>query len=411
MELLIAVVHGPRDEFDHIQQIPTFTTDDQTFDWLRDHKTIDPMPKYVMDKHTSNPDPSISFALDGSKVVGGDIQWSPESWLLVYTLARIKNISSIDNIMNISKKIVKLEASVHAYLEGKKEYYTGQPSLRMIASPPRNANGRLQQKNIKYLESLPKLSFKDIKEIIMVHNNNSRKAPVVTVKMIDQDAFVVIKLMKKNFGYGLDQNFVQNVKDSKICGFKYLHPMPDSGKYRGLMRGNFDIIKTNDPRKAHMIISPQTNIYFLTGCVTQNKGKVVDARFSHCKTVTIVFQEMLNIIMFRMLMSVNNTNHSNILVGEGGRLYSVDENYVGSMTPEEIMDTQKCKHLKKLLSKQQLLVESYMPDWMFEEDKRLEMLNLIKIQGEMNGICEKTIDKIAVNSKELGPKIIKYFSQ
>ena len=88
VDLLIAVVHGSRDEFENIQKTPSSFLGGG-FDWLRDHKPIAPMPRYVMDQHTSNPNPSVSFAMESSQVVGGDKNWTPQPWLLVYTAARI----------------------------------------------------------------------------------------------------------------------------------------------------------------------------------------------------------------------------------------------------------------------------------------------------------------------------------
>ena len=182
------------------------------------------------------------------------------------------------------------------------------------------------------------------------------------------------------------------------------------------MLGRFEIVKTEDYRKVQLSRSCN-NVYFVTGCVTQNGGNVVDARFLHCAKGSRLntetnWLEMVHIIAFRMLVGVSDTNHSNILIGEGGRLYSVDENYVGSMTNEMILNTRAYKHLKKLLREKinndRELVESHMPTWMFNEDERLKMLRLINAQGKKDGISTNILDRVAANSKGVGEKLMEF---
>ena len=135
-------------------------------------------------------------------------------------------------------------------------------STHVITPPSPSIENARQGKEIKYAQSyrglddslkdlskLPVLHISDSKCILEVHNNNSKKAPVATVRLCD-DSLAVIKLMKKSFGYGNHQNFIQHIKDANLCGFKHMHPTPGSeeatGRPRGLMFGRFDVVKTED---------------------------------------------------------------------------------------------------------------------------------------------------------------------
>ena len=247
------------------------------------------------------------------------------------------------------------------------------------------------------------------------------------------NSLIVIKHMKQSLGYGAHQSFVQKLKDDRICGFKNLHPLPDSGKYRGLMTGRFDIAPTSNPFDAKIVeISHEKpcNIYFVTGCVTQNGGEVCDTRLSHCRSSrcrskTIInnkqnFLELIDIIAFRTLLGVNDTNHSNILVGEGGKLYSVDENKVGSMTSEMTMDTVKFRFLEKNLRRYNKnrkneycgpeLIKSHLPPCLFLEDPRRKMMNDVKAIGQKYGISKEVLERVETNSHTTGPLLMKLFS-
>ena len=458
VDLLIAVVHGPKDEFTSIQkqkqQQQTLIGPEKKFNWLTDHRTIDPMPRYVMDQHTSSPDVSVSFAMESSKVIDGDKSWSPVSWLHAYTAFRVRAnepVSSEDRALHVSAKaFIQLEAAKiveklkvannrplsivvlplladrNITKSAKQSLITTffQPSstkrpfsLMENATPSSSKKRKHASDCVKNVESLPELKFEDIEMVIAVHNNNSKKAPVTSLRMVDK-SLIVVKLMKKNFGYGIHQNFVQNLKDEKICDFKYLHPMPESGggNYRGLMKGRFEIVKTKNHLRAEAVKISQnepSNAYFVTGCVTQN-GNVVDTRLSHCLNTLrddTFNAQLVHIIAFRLLMGVNDTNHSNILVGEEMKLYSVDENYVGSKSHEAFLNTKGCKYLKTLLFRTSNNIEQnllLLPSWMTNENQRRQMLTAIRIRGQKDGISEETLCKIEANSIGIREKLLNF---
>ena len=120
VDLLIAVVHGPRENgFDVIQKQcqNLVLVRNKDFDWVRDHEKIDPVPRYVFDKDTSNPDPSVSFALESSHVEGGDISWTPTPWLMAYTFARMDTVDDLGAVAltnyELAKLLIKNEVSIN----------------------------------------------------------------------------------------------------------------------------------------------------------------------------------------------------------------------------------------------------------------------------------------------------------
>lgn len=496
VDLLIAAVYDKG--LCQCRDLDLIETED--FDWVRDHTLIDPMPRYVFDKHTSTPDPSVSFALESSQVMDGDDDWSPDAWLMAYTFARLDKKDmiylgaeglrkyaianafakkeAIDSVKaipdtffgkflvsravedgNLKKlKKIKLEEEAVAAPILPAEHAAGKSLKRAtvteavtapilpaaahetknatstVAAPPPTLDAAREAKKMRYIQSyggvadhlkdlskLPILRMSDIKGVLQVHNNNSKKAPVVTVRLVEDDSLAVLKLMRKSFGYGNHQNFVQHVKDANLCGFKHVHPTPEA-RFRGLMLGNFDIIKTDNYQTASMVISKSNdNVYFVTGAVTQCHGEVVDARFSHyiedeerLATLTNCL-ELVQIIAFRMLMGVNDTNHSNILIGERGRLYSVDENRVGSMTNDMTLDTKGCRHLRSLLYRRiyhirlfRKLVEDAMPRWITCAEERRLMMEKIQTLAQNDGISQETVDRIAANASTVGEKLMNF---
>ena len=649
IELLIAIIHGPTLEFASIQRgawslqqnfdKSLSKRKEKNFNWLLNHKPIDSMPDYVMDQHTFSPKRSTSFALEGSLVVNGDRNWTPDDWRLAYTRARLikeiekekiprnpayvetkKNnninwslfdtaklsvqreaIKVYRNYYNATASVVVAAAATapaaaalsppHLFFppphpppaqESSSLYFSFYPpsttlslsnkSSSSLSSPPspsplsstimisvpsssstnttthhhyhpsassssttssssllvsssfmdknikckkrkrlkdddyyynnndeegeiiKNATttAAAKAKRIKYVNkncckkindsgdfikknfsTLPKIKLQDVDRVVGVFNNTSKKPFVAVLKMMippppppppplpssslynnnnnndssspflnhssspssfPSSSLIVIKHVKQSLGYGAHQSFVQNLKDERICGFKYLHPLPYSGKYRGLMTGRFDIAPTANPFEAKIVEISQErpcNIYFVTGCVTQNGGKVCDTRLSRCrssnsrKNKTIIynkqnFLELVDIIAFRMLLGVNDTNHSNILVGEGGRLYSVDENKVGSMTSEMTMETVKFQFLEKNLRQYNKnkeneycgpdLIGSHLPASLFIDDQRRKMMDDIRAIGQKYGISKEVLDRVETNSQTTGPLLMQLFS-
>ena len=426
VDLLIAVVHGSRDEFISIQkqQILIDDKEQKKFNWLTDHwKLLEPMPRYVMDQHTSSPDSSVSFALESSRVIGGDEKWSPKSWLHAYTALRLRTnerISSQDMALHVSAKaleadeiIEKLTSSSHHHLvvvlpTFADKIIPDKQSIKRTIDDYYSSTQRVKKRKWDYVASLPELKFEDIERVIAVHNNNSRKAPVASLRMTDK-SLIVIKLMKKNFGYGIHQNFVQNLKDENICNFEYLHPMPESGNYRGLMKGNFEIVKTESHLRAKVVKTSQSKVYFVTGCVTQ-RGNVVDTRLSHNNNLRndAFSLQIVHIIAFRLLMGVNDTNHSNILVGENAKLYSVDENYVGSKFHEEFLNAKGCKYLKNTFLNNNDERSLRLPSWMTNESQLRQMLNAVRVRGQKDGISEETLCNIEANAIDIREKLLHF---
>ena len=517
VDLLIAVAHGPKREFQALQEATPVLDCDAggDFDWVNDHRAPDPMPPYVLDQHTSSPDKSVSFALQSSRIVNGDEAWSPSPLSSYYTSSRsrieILTPEQRANLISKAGNLLKRHPEIHSQQclqhpggiiipisngtvdtppspsrssstaahrqsthypprasnssASNCNYFPSPPRIsNLSASPPHQSQPPIkrflispsasiarsptpkkrkllciepssqvmtasEEKKIGYggtadklkdIGSLSEMLITEVKKVIAVHNNNSKKGVVATVRL-DDDTIVVLKHMTERFGYGTHQNFVQNLKDNNTCGFTYLHPMPRCSKFRGLVRAKFEIMKTENSKLAHVVVPSGTeNVYFVTGCVTQNGGQVVDARYSHHVFVMAKLQnslEMLHIIAFRMLIGVNGTNPSNILVGEGGRLYSADENYVGSMTTDMIIDTRACRQLRNLLRENQAYsnmpkdeLAKHMPEWMICETKRMQMLRNLNAQAAVDGICEETVDRIAHNSKFVYEDLFNFLS-
>lgn len=465
VEMLIATAYGPSNEFETIQltaerlqhQLPI----SEEFDWSTDHQRVD-LPQFVYDQHTRGRKRGSSFALEGCKVIDGDENWTPRRWLDAYRTGRrrqemmedhfisaelfpasiwneaMKHAEQFDLYYSISRRpahpaVVRAIKYPQVNRTRKRQlsistsmFYGSKRKARKIEHPPQQLPKQRKKRcgdstSAMYqleIDSLPELRREEI-QIIAHCNSNSRKVPVVVVRGSndddDDDTLFVVKAMPKKFNFGMDQNFMQIVKDLNLCDFQYLHALPPSGVRRGLMMGWFEMRKEQFPELAP---SNKGSVFFVTGHVTQEKGVMVNPRLSwwqgeifNPKTSKMRCLEIIHIIAFRMLFGVNDTNTANILVGEQMRLYSVDENFIGSKTKQQFVRDRGCQILKKLLRKQDISsmdVEAELPPWMSNEEKRVVIMDKIFALGQKNWVPPETLRKVEENSMGIKPALMNF---
>ena len=420
LELLIAVAHGPKEEFDEINNIMILDVIDgapSPFDWVNEHNRNISLPSYVFDEYTSTrpTNPTYNGIIEGQKVIDGDVNWTPKLWLLIYNEARMKEKQEMIN-RRIDALLLKEEKEGGGGVLKKRKRKPDAPLLlkegggvlkKRKRKPNNNDDDDDDDDNfIKDLTKLPRLQVEEIENVVEIHKNNNK----ATMKMVD-GSFVVLKHMKKSFG--AHQNFIQNLKDNNnICDFQYLRSTPDSGKYRGLATGNFTI------EEGGLSSSSQSNVvYFMTGYGNTTKKLSSQKNRIYCINRTY-YLDLVHIIAFRMLLGVNNTNQSNITYDKEGKLYSVDENKIGAITMENMMKTKALQSLRVYIhilsdflddrTNAMKTIKSSLPVWMFDEEKRQEMMKKINIQGEKDGISKTTLDLIADNAKKIGQKLLNF---
>ena len=249
-------------------------------------------------------------------------------------------------------------------------------------------------------DRLPVIPMEDIDKVIWVHNKKSKKGVVASVLMKDSTV-VIFKEMRKSFGYGSHQNFIQVLKDNNTCEFKHLLPCPGSGGRRGLYTGIFTINRHNGAVEE----CADARVYFITGCV-KRKGSICETRMAKCvdrhgKAFLGDSRQLTDILLFRLMTGVSDTNSSNILVGSQNELYSVDENFVGSIDPRVAVTSRKFTWLRDVLlsSMKSKNASVEYPVWLLGtvEDRVRVLFNIYKV-GRQCGIELKTLIRIFSNA-------------
>ncbi|AWM67186.1 hypothetical protein [White spot syndrome virus] len=472
VELIIAMCIGDRKQFAKIQKrdLKRFNKGEEgrkeeaaTFDWIEGHvKRMPQMPVWVLDKHTNKNTHGVSFALESSMVSGGDKRWSPGVWLHSYTKMRLDSPPppEVGQFLDQAFNTLKREAASHCVtrnictttgfikassftaninsepMEIKEEIkkrkieikddnttatvtVSATTSSSITSTPPPTKKQKTTPSGSNKVDSiqlnnLPTLNMEDLDRVLEVHNQNSKKGVAATVLMKDGNK-VVFKEMRKSFGWGSHQNFVQVLKDEDVCKLDYLLPCPDSGPYRGLYRCYFKIVKDEISSTAARIEKVKWGenamCYFISGCVTRQEGigKIItDVRLSHVgpnkQYVYDNYRQLIHILIFRLLTGVSDTNTSNILVGDGGNLFSVDENYVGAKDPRTALENRKIKELQLLLKTSFKVnkvtkedIDSCLPSWLFDTSKSDKIMNGVCNIGKNMGIGPTTLDIVKNN--------------
>lgn len=341
---------------------------DNNFKWIVHHKPIT-HPAYVFDRHTSQGEKSIAFFINhGSLVKNEDTPWTNQEWSDIYKTIRISQDSDSHRVR--PKK---------------------RPQPEQLPSAKRHKN----------TSSFFTINQSEVKKIVCNYNPKSTKAAVLLVEMINGNK-VVMKEMKKSFGYGIDQNFCLYLKKLNITQLNL--NVPEGCDQEGLFRADFVYSK----EKNDFIPSEKSIVYFLMGRVNNT-----DARCSHNlqQTETLLktsegFRQLINILIFRMLMGVTDTNFTNVLVHEG-KMYSVDENYIGKFSSKEIVESHHVKRIFKIIKahfnnkpvrKEHL---EYLPRWLScVTDRGVMLEELVRLGREM-GVNEKTLEKVSRNAESV----------
>ena len=275
-------------------------------------------PSYVYDMHTTkgakNPNRMEQFITEGTKLENEDILIRNDEWVEAYRTIRTKTKQPKRKLDGLGEPKPKKKRRTNRFLE-----------------------------NQLYKHGLNEF-VTDGQGIIMDYNPKATKACVIQIELTDGRR-VVIKEMKDNFSYGLDQWFCHKLKLQNTTGLSL--PVVTDDFTAGLYLCDFRYCRdTRTLRKTEENI-----VYFITGVIDTSHG-----RFKRCLdhvdgTEEKVKRQILDILAFRMLMGVTDTNFTNIIVSTAGDLYTVDENFVGKKSAEIVGNCAPVRHIFKYISK------------------------------------------------------------
>lgn len=329
--------------------------DGGSFDWVKDHKPII-HPPFVYDRHTKQSvNKSMEFFIrEGAKIENEDKEWQlPETFKTLYERIRIgKTVSHKSN----SAIMINGNCSIK------------RKNDRQTIPPKRVKMEKVFESKLLF-NNTKLLNLKDVEASVkpVIFNAKSLKTPVFSCKL-KQGRSIIVKRMNKKFNYGGDALLCHHVKS--ILGLN--------------TTGNADIFKINfmiDKSTGKLIKTDDYHPAFVTDDISGGE----DLRLTHCPNRRkAVFKShqgakaICEIIIFRALMGVNDTNMSNILVNEKHELFSVDENFVGHFDAGSVLKSRWVTKIMEWLGKQSF----EWPDWIKD---RSNYDKLVKLNLELFG--------------------------
>ena len=235
---------------------------------------------------------------------------------------------------------------------------------------------------------------------------NSRKGITVLVKNTKNNEQMIVKEMRPSINLGKDQLAAYTIKRDNILVLKSLHCTKKGHLVKSSTAFHRNDSDNRNPGKKGGLYT-----YFISDCI----GNVsdVDVRATHNRSsmkeilkTDEGIQCLVSILIFRTILGVTDTNMTNILLDEGSRLYSVDENSIGNFPLEESLSKKPVKRLLEIIQKYKAAkpdtcLKDFFPDW-FHDDVVKEILtkNLVS-ELRNNGISSRHIDVVVNNLEKI----------
>ena len=369
-------------------------------DWHKIHKPTPIFGPHVYDRHVRNGNKSIEFFLnEGALVKNLDSEWSLKEMEDLYREIRLsKEKSPQSHHINNNKNVSNVQQR-----KRKREQTTKDTKRRKKTQRP------LSLAFVK--ETICGNNFLDLLDynIVKICTPKSRKGIVLIMKKRDDDddsTCFVVKHMKKCINFGVDQLACHDIKHRNLLELPFLHVPNDMAANLYWSDVSYSREKQTFQKKDN-----DKNIYMVMGCVG-NVSQTV--RFTHNKTFAVdlmkkdinAFQSIISIIIFRSILGVTDTNFSNILIDDT-RVYSVDENSIGTYSCEEILNFGPVRRIIEKIKEiyhSRSMTEAF-PLWFdskFIEDKHRIMKRVVECLRHYN-IPEDKIQVVEKNFRDIIP--------
>ena len=210
-----------------------------------------------------------------------------------------------------------------------------------------------------------------------IFNANSPKTPVFSCRLKTKEGgrSVIVKRMSKKFNYGYDALLCHRAK--AILGLN--------------VTGSASIFRVNfliDKSTCKLFRTDDYHPAFITDDISVI-DTVRDLRVTHCPIRReAVFQSnegrraMCEIVSFRALMGVTDTNMSNTLVDQKHKVFSVDENFVGRYDASSVLKSRGASKIPENVEGKNKAYKFEWPDWI--KDKR-NYEKLVELNMELGG--------------------------
>ena len=337
---------------------------------------------HVYDCHVSKGNRSIEFFLnEGALVMNEDLEWSLKDMEELYRRIRLSTLSH-------SRKR-KREQKINNI---KRRKYT--QMLEFVK------------------ETICQNKFLDLQKynLLTVCTPNSRKGISLAMKRNDDDDgndgiasdIFIVKHMKKSINYGIDQLACHDIKHQNLFELPSLY-VPNN-MAASLYWSDISYCKEN---KTFQKRNKDENIYMVMSCVGDG---IKDVRVTHNSEKAFqmmqenvdALQSIISIIIFRSILGVTDTNFSNILFDDK-RMYSIDENSIGSYSCEKILDCNPVQRIIKQVKKRNLdrSLTKFFPLWLKSKNDKdrvmkrvMDCLRHYKISDDRIKVVEKNFSDI-----------------
>ena len=221
------------------------------------------------------------------------------------------------------------------------------------------------------------LSLSDINEDSLPHifNINSLKTPVFSCKLKKNNQSIVVKKMNKNFNFG---------RDAMLCYYVKSMLGMNVPKMARLININFEFNKST----LKLVKSIDYYPAFISDDISQYND-IKDLRMTHCIVRQYISfnsyegrRSLCEIIIFRALMGVTDTNMSNIIIDDNNKLYSIDENFVGTYSAEKVLNSSGVQTILRKIGKNNNNKIEW-PSWITDKNyfKKIVSFNNERFQG------------------------------
>ena len=321
-------------------------------DWFKKYGRLDMDEEYIDDMHVNRPvDKSVTFFVnEGAKVTNEDNDWCLPSLHKQYDSIKIKcenenknmirygnilsNSDGIGKKINNKRKYSSIDHEVHGNIRDNIEVST-------LSKRKKSEKQKDRLEKVKTNLGLEYKNFLDFK-VCCVCRRKSHKGFSTIVHDCSIDTYRFVKEMNISFNFGVDQLICHEAKRKNLLRLPNLS-VP--GNVTGELLYSDYVFKDDVYVKKSELTDDSIHhkpcLYFCCGAVNSKRGDW-NVRCSHNpKTrqeyvnTESGYSSLLSILIFRSVFGVNDTNYSNIIFDDEKHVfYSVDENYIGTITPK-----------------------------------------------------------------------------
>ena len=368
----IGMVHMPRD-YDHKELSASITFDEG-----------------IRDIHVKGGNRSMSnFLFNGACVENEDMAWTDQDLKRNYESVRMGNGEKKNRKRKVTP--LPLPSPPPPPPPSPSPQFSGSSSLIHLHSALLARNEEQEQEEVLEVEeeegdrghrqenedNLVSLVFKDNYILSTICTPKSRKSVSMVVRHNATGEMLFVKEHNQSTNNGLDQYISHHIKRSNMLGLNL--NVPDKQMVRECLNVKYDRNKGKfTPRKSVW--------YTICGClsssVTGNTASRVTHDYNKFRSLIQTadgFAQLINILIYRLLMGFNDTNLSNMLIMDD-KLYSVDENTIGQLTCRQTASHRLVRFIFKQIRKYvrrelRNSIGEMFPSWLYDVSERNDVYN------------------------------------